>query len=257
MSNKRKHLPAYRGRGSNPVGERSSRNARPRQRPWLALVLVLAAAGVFGVVLIATVGSNGASSLASPTPTVLAGTPAPTLPSGPQPGIGILDPASGTTAAAPATPKVGTKAPDFIWNTQHGKTNLSALRGHAVVLEFFGPWCQACQSESAWLNTLAATYGARGLDVMAVTGSPYGMNYETTHSTAPVAIADMLSYQKALGVQYQLVLDPGTRVFNMYGRGPFFPTYYVIDRKGIVRYGNSSGVSQQGLTAQARAALAD
>jgi peroxiredoxin len=192
----------------------------------------------------------------SPTPVPSPGATSGTGPAiMPQPDIGVLDQTTGSAQPAAAAPKPGQPAPDFAWYTTNGRTTLSAMRGHAVLLEFFGAWCPSCQSHVQLLDTLQATYHARGLQVLAVTGSPYGINYETSVSEATISMADLLQYQQTYHVTYQTVLDPTTRVFNMYGRGATFPTFYVIDAKGVVRWGTSLAVSDQALQAQVAAAL--
>jgi hypothetical protein len=88
-----------------------------------------------------------------------------------------------------------------------------------------------------------------------VTGSPYGINFETSGSSLPVSINDLIQYQANFGVQYEQILDAETRVFNLYGRGASFPTYYVIDRKGIVRFSTSTAISRKNLAKEVQAAL--
>jgi thiol-disulfide isomerase/thioredoxin len=242
-----------RPRISHPVNE-----ARPRQgsqSPLLVLGLVALTMAILAAIVIFAVSKSNGTTATPATPVATPGAPTPTPITGPLPGIGILDPNSGASTKALATPAVGSKAPDFSWTTTTGHASLSAMRGHAILLEFFGAWCPACQQEVPLLNKLLATYGPKGLEVLSVTGSPYGIEYETAGNTAPVTMLDLLRYQKTLGVTYQEVLDATTRVFNMYGFGQSFPTFYVIDRKGIVRYGTSIAVAAKDLTAQVKAAL--
>jgi thiol-disulfide isomerase/thioredoxin len=219
------------------------------------LGLVLGTVVVLGAIAVFAVAKSGSSTATPSTPNVTPGTPIPTPITGPVPGIGILDPSSGTASVAKRTPKVGSMAPDFAWRTTTGQTRLSTLRGHTVLLEFYGVWCPACQSAVPMLNGLLTDYGSRGLVVLSVTGSPRDFFWESTGSAATVGMNDLYLYKTRLGVQYQQILDAGTRVFNMYGFGQSFPTYYVIDRKAIVRFGISTAISSKDLTAQVKAAL--
>jgi thiol-disulfide isomerase/thioredoxin len=249
---KKKHT-SPRPRISRPVHEQRSRQRR--QSPILVLGFVALTVLILGAIMVFALSKSSNTTATPATAVVTPGVATPTPIAGPLAGIGILDPASGTATRAQATPAVGSKAPDFSWTTTTGRTSLSAMRGHPVLLEFFGAWCPACQQEVPLLNKLLATYGTKGLLVLSVTGSPYGIEYESAGNTAPVSMLDLLRYQKTLGVKYQQVLDPNTRVFNMYGFGTSFPTFYVIDRHGIVHYGTTVAVTAKDLTAQVKAAL--
>jgi thiol-disulfide isomerase/thioredoxin len=250
---KRRARPA--SRVSRPVGQPAPRRRSSRQ-PLVVLALVFVTVALLGVIAVVALSNSSHTNSANPaTPAVTPGTPAPTPITGPVPGIGILSAPTSAAPVASASPKVGSKAPNFSWRTTKGLTSLAALRGHPVLLEFYGVWCNACQGDVPLLNSLQKTYGPRGLQVLSVTGSPYCINYESNGDTSPVSMYDLFRYKQTFRVTYQQVLDQGTRVFNMYGRGSVFPTFYVIDRKGIVRFGISSGISNQNLTAQVRAAL--
>jgi peroxiredoxin len=250
---KRRARPA--SRVSQPLAKPAPRR-RSNQQPVVVLALVLVTVAVLGVIVVVALSNSSHTNSANPaTAVVTPGTPAPTPITGPVPGIGMLTASTSPAPVAPAPPNVGSKAPDFSWRTTKGLTSLAALRGHAVLLEFYGVWCNACQGEVPLLNSLQKTYGPKGLEVLSVTGSPYGIHYETSGDTSTVGMYDLVQYQQTFGVTYQQVLDQSTRVFNNYGRGPVFPTFYVIDRKGIVRFGISAGISNQDLTARVRAAL--
>ena len=249
----KKKRPDTRPRISRPVHEQRSRQST--QSPILVLALVAITVLILGVIVVFALSKSSATTATPPTAVPTPGVPTPTPITGPLAGIGILDPTSGSATKAAATPGVGSKAPDFSWTTPTGHTSLAAMRGHPVLLEFFGAWCPACQQEVPLLNKLLATYGSKGLEVLSVTGSPYGISYETAGNTSPVTMMDLLRYQKTLNVQYQEVLDATTRVFNMYGFGQSYPTFYVIDRQGIVRYGTSVAVAAKDLTTHVIAAL--
>jgi thiol-disulfide isomerase/thioredoxin len=253
MSNK-KRAAAPRSRISRPVNEPVARQGRG-QSPILVLALVGVTVLVLGAIVVFAIKQSSNTTATPPTPVGTPGTPVPTPITGPLSNIGMMDSASGTAATAKATPAVGSKALDFAWKTTTGRTTLSAFKGKPVLLEFFGVWCPACQQEVPFLNKLLATYGPKGLQVLSVTGSPYGMAYESSGSTAPVTMYDMLLYQRRYGVNYQEVFDGHAQVFNMYGRGNDFPTFYVIDRKGIIRFGTSLGVTDNALTARIKAVM--
>lgn len=254
MAKRRAHLaptPTRRPSAAYTQSDRASVRAA-RRRSLLLLGLVAGTIVVLGAILIVALARSGEGSTATatPIPTIQGG-----LPATPVPGIGVLDPSSGLAQRAPSKPKVGQPAPNFFWYTTTGRTSLAAMRGHAVLLEFFGVWCPSCQQQSQVIDSLLRTYQAQGLQAIAVTGSPYGINYESAGSQATVGIKDLTQYRDLYGAQYPLVLDPATRVFNLYGWGATFPTFYVIDAKGIVRFETDLAISSQALDAQVRAAL--
>ena len=172
-------------------------------------------------------------------------------------GVGILNPTSGSAKTASSRPQVGQPAPNFAWQTTTGPADLKGLRGHVVLLDFFAPWCDACQGEETWLTELLQAYGPSGLDIVGISSSPYGIHYEDQGSEAPISMGDLVSYHTTFQVAYPLVFDRSSRVFNLYGGGSSYPTYYLIDAKGIVRFGTSSGVTETTLNQQIQAALAE
>ncbi|MGH2345091.1 MAG: TlpA family protein disulfide reductase [Chloroflexota bacterium] len=255
------------GKTANRLPARSRRRDS-RNQGLLILVLAMGTVVVLGIILYfalqrsSTVATTDPTPVPAPTTAEAAGVP--TLAIAPVPkvnhpvaGIGILNPASGSAKAAPATPKVGQPAPNFAWQTAKGHADLKGLRGHVVLLDFFAPWCDACQGEETWLAELLQAYGPSGLKILGVSSSPYGIHYEDQGSEAPISMGDLVSYRKTFHVTYPLVFDRDSRVFNLYGRGASYPSYYLIDAKGIVRFGTTTTVTEATLNQQIQAALAE
>lgn len=226
---------------------------RPAQRnPFLVLGVVGGTVLLLAIILAFAISrGNDAASTATTTPA--AGTPG-AVTAIPLSGIGVLDPASGLAQPAKQAPKVGQAAPDFAWQSTSGRESLAGLRGHAVLLEFFAPWCPQCQQDVPLLNSLLTSYGARGLQILSVTASPYGRNYEKG-SYAPVTTDDLSWYSSLYKTNYPMIFDSASRVFNLYGRGSSYPTFFIIDAKGMVRFSTTLSISNQDLEARVRAAL--
>ena len=155
---KKRHISTH-PRITRPVNEQRARQAR--QSPLLVLALVILTVAILGSIIGFALSKSSNTTATPATPVATPGAPTPTPITGPLPGIGILDPRSGAAARAMATPVVGSKAPDFSWTTTSGHTSLSAMRGHPILLEFFGAWCPACQQEVPLLDKLLATYGSK------------------------------------------------------------------------------------------------
>jgi thiol-disulfide isomerase/thioredoxin len=142
---------------------------------------------------------------------------------------------------------VGQQAPDFDWLALSGPTRLSALRGHPVLIEFFAPWCGQCQQDVPLLNSFATSSTYKGLQVLSITASPYGRNYETTGSNALVTTYDVDWYRRTFKARYNFIFDPQNRIFNLFGWGQSYPTFYVIDARGVIRFATSTYIQDQDL----------
>ena len=229
-----------------------------RGNPILTVGLVGATVVAVLALLAWVLSQSGGSNAAPPTPTAApAQTADASLPDYsaaiPQEGIGVMNERVGLAKPGPA-PAVGTAAPDFDWMGSTGVARFSNLIGHPVLLEFFAPYCVKCQTDVPLLNTLQLTYAKQGLTVLSVSGSPNGKDYES-RANDPISIADVVWFRQHLGATYPQVFDPGSRVFNLYGYGKSYPTFFVIDAKGIVRFTTSVAISDKDLTKQVQAVL--
>lgn len=248
-----------RARVAPQAAHRSKTPARVRRgNPILTLGLVGATVVAVLALLAWVLSQSGGSNAAQPTPTAApAQTADASLPdysaATPQEGIGVMNERVGLAKSGPA-PAVGTAAPDFDWMGTTGVARFSNLIGHPVLLEFFAPYCVKCQTDVPLLNTLQLTYAKQGLTVLSVSGSPNGKDYES-QANDPISIADVVWFRQHLGATYPQVFDPGSRVFNLYGYGKSYPTFFVIDAKGTVRFTTSVAISDKDLTKQVQAVL--
>jgi cytochrome c biogenesis protein CcmG, thiol:disulfide interchange protein DsbE len=130
----------------------------------------------------------------------------------------------GTPAASagPGVLAVGSPAIDFKAGTLDGSTvRLSALRGHAVLINFWATWCTACRSEMPAIQQAWDRDHARGFDVVAI-------DYRESDRDG------MRRFLAAAGVRYGSALDPDGVIAQAYGVSLGLPVSVFVDRGGRV-----------------------
>jgi peroxiredoxin len=116
--------------------------------------------------------------------------------------------------------KAGHEAPNFRLQQLNGSVmKLSDLKGKAVVLNFWGTWCEPCKAEMPALQKQYDTHKEKGLVVI-------GVNIGET----PVAIQ---SFVDQYGVSFPILLDRDLQITKLYRIGPI-PTTFFIDRDGEI-----------------------
>ena len=143
---------------------------------------------------------------------------------------------AGTPTPAPriSTLWVGKKAPGWDiaatnWANTPTPPKIEDLRGQVVLLEFWRAECAHCQEAAPYIERMSSEFGSRGFRVIGL-HSPVtkdGINEFNWPAVQKKA--------KELGIKYPIGLDVGRKNFNLY-KGEKFPTFILIDRKGIVRY---------------------
>ena len=126
-------------------------------------------------------------------------------------------------ATRPAADHAGMNqpAPEIVGTTLAGAPfQLSALKGHPVVLNFWGPSCVPCRDEFGLLAAKQAQYAGQGLQVVGVlTDDP------------PAPAVDFIA---RYGATWPTVADPekaAKTAYRIVGR----PQTYFIDPSGVIR----------------------
>ena len=88
-----------------------------------------------------------------------------------------------------------------------------------VIVDLFATWCPPCQQETPVLRTLAASYGARGLQVIGI-----------SVGELPSTVSE---YAERYGLGYMLLVDVNSELFRAAGAGGI-PTKLVLDADGRV-----------------------
>jgi thiol-disulfide isomerase/thioredoxin len=154
-------------------------------------------------------------------------------------GIGLASrnvvPKAASDAPMNSKLKTGDAAPAFAVQTNAGPFDLAQV-STPVLLEVFATWCPHCQRETAVLNDVAAKYAGK-LAIVAVSGSPYGMDGSSAESQT-----DVNRFGQEFQVRYPLAFDPDLKVAQLYLQGGF-PTIVVIDKSKKITTVKSGEVS--------------
>ena len=129
---------------------------------------------------------------------------------------------NGPVGPAPPITAPTLKGTQFDW---------SATRGHVLVVDFWGSWCEPCRAEQPALNTLVNQYVPKGVVFVGVDlldNDQAGMAYERNFNVAYPSVNDS---SEVIASEYN-VINP--------------PTVIIVDAKGNIvdRFlGTLSGVS--------------
>ena len=93
------------------------------------------------------------------------------------------------------------------------------LRGHPILINFWATWCGPCQVEMPYIEEAYEKFSP-DLVVLAV-------NADEPADKVQAFVSD-------LGLKFNILLDTGSKVQELY-RVTAFPTTYLVDRDGVVR----------------------
>jgi thiol-disulfide isomerase/thioredoxin len=142
-----------------------------------------------------------------------------------------------TVSDADAQIRAGMVAPDIDLKTLSGaRFQLSALKGHPVVMTFWGSWCPPCREEFPELAEAFRKYHAGGLEVVAVNQRDQEL------STAAVE-----KFVAEFSAPFTIVLDDkgrSRRAYRLIG----LPTTVFIDTAGVITRVVSGPITREQLS---------
>jgi cytochrome c-type biogenesis protein len=118
----------------------------------------------------------------------------------------------------------GRTAPEFDLKVLggNGKTmKLSALKGKAVLVDFWATYCEPCKIEMPWIAELQKQYGPQGFQVIGVDMDP------------EVGDQAISSFAQKMGVNYPILLGTSDTIEH-YGGDRGLPVNFFIDRSGNI-----------------------
>jgi thiol-disulfide isomerase/thioredoxin len=134
---------------------------------------------------------------------------------------------------------IGKPAPDLqSAYTIGAQAALKENRGKVILLDFWAPWCGPCRRSFPELKSLYSEFSQAGLVVIGATNY---YNYYRDDSTyvKDISKADynkkLAYFKRRFALPWPLAVEDGRNNRNTYGVS-FIPTFFLIDRQGIVRY---------------------
>ncbi len=119
-------------------------------------------------------------------------------------------------------PVAGFPAPDFTLKTPAGETmTLSALRGQAVLINFWATWCPPCRAEMPALQKMYEEYREQGFIVLAI---------NSAFQDDPLRIAP---FAAQYDLTFPILLDKTAHVSRAY-QVRSLPSSYFINRSGLI-----------------------
>ena len=118
-------------------------------------------------------------------------------------------------------PAQGALAPEFtLINLDGDQVSLADLRGHPVLINFWATWCAPCRIEMPHIQDRFERYADQGFVVLAV------------DFDEPAGQVD--AFRDELGLTFDILLDPGADVQELY-RNRSYPTTFFVDVQGVIQ----------------------
>ena len=118
----------------------------------------------------------------------------------------------------------GDVAPNFVVSRADGQgtVDLSALRGHVVVIDFWATWCGPCRESMPVLERIYAKYHRAGLELASINSDG-----------GTVDAARVLAFARRYGLTFPVAIDDG-RASALY-RVDSVPRILIVDKAGLIR----------------------
>lgn len=118
------------------------------------------------------------------------------------------------------------KSPDFTLKDLSGQAHTLSRShsGKVVLIDFWATWCVPCVKELPYLQGFQNRYGARGLEVLAIS------------TDGPDRLAAVTSFIDRYGYTFRVLLDDRSEVVALFDPQLILPFTVLLDRKGQIRF---------------------
>lgn len=163
----------------------------------------------------------------------------------------------GSVSSLAAAVTVGQPAPDFIrggqWFNTTRPPTIASLRGKVLIVNLWVYSCINCHNSLLTLKRWYTTYKSAGLEIVGVHTPELPSDRPATNVAAAL---------KADDINWPIMQDNANATWNAY-TNEYWPTFYLIDRRGTVRMVHAGEISSRypqaipGLEAELQKLLAE
>jgi thiol-disulfide isomerase/thioredoxin len=114
------------------------------------------------------------------------------------------------------------------WMNTPQPISLEDVKGHITLLEFFRIECPHCRQAVPFMHSLYSKYQPQGLKIVTFQ-SPGKAPAENDWSTVQATV-------RRWSIPYPVAFDKNSALFKGKYNGKAFPTVFVLDEKGIIRF---------------------
>lgn len=118
--------------------------------------------------------------------------------------------------------------PKELWTNTDKPLKVEDFKGKVVLLEFWRAECSHCQIAAPIIESWAEQYKAEGLQVI-------GVHSSATPNTIEYDWPGLKKWIKDRGIKYPVAFDENRTVFEKF-KAKKYPTFFIIDRQGVIRY---------------------